>query len=53
MLESNQFIQTINSVTYRVENHPQAITDMEAIVKIDWEFDKYAIDEWLENNLKP
>jgi len=47
MLASNQFVKSTNSVTDKVEEHPPAIVDMEAIVAIHGEFDKYAIDEWL------
>jgi hypothetical protein len=49
MLESNQFVKSTNSVTDEVEEYPSAIVDMEAIVKINGEFDKYAIDEWLSS----
>lgn len=47
MLEANQFVKSTNSVTDEVEEYPPAIVDMEATVKINGEFDKYAIDEWL------
>lgn len=47
MLESNQFVKSTNSMIDEVEEFPPAIQDMEAVVKINGEFDKYAIDEWL------
>lgn len=52
MLESNQFIKSTNSVTDEVEEYPPAIVDMEEIVKINGEFDKRAIEDWLYENLK-
>ena len=51
MLEANQFVKTTNSITDKVEEHPPAIQDMEAIVAIHGEFDKYAIDDWLAKAL--
>ena len=51
MLEANQFVKTTNSITDKVEEHPPAIQDMEAIVAIHGEFDKYAIDDWLTQAL--
>ena len=52
MLENNQFVKSTNSVTDEVEEFPPAIQDMEAVVKINGEFDKHAIDNWLYENLK-
>jgi len=51
MLESNQFVKSTNSITNQVEEYPPAIQDMEAIVKINGEFDKYAIEEWLATKI--
>ena len=47
MLEATQFVKTTNSITDKVEEHPPAIQDMEAIIAIHGEFDKHAIDDWL------
>lgn len=52
MLENNQFVKSTNSITDEVEEFPPAIQDMEAIVKINGEFDKHAIEDWLYENLK-
>lgn len=46
MMESNQFVKSTNSITDEIQEYPPAIVDMEAIVSINGEFDKYAIDEW-------
>ena len=46
MLEANQFVKSTNSITDQVEEYPPAIQDMEATVRINGEFDKYAINEW-------
>lgn len=52
MLADNAFVKSTNSVTDEVEEYPPAITDMEAIVAIHGEFDKYAIEEWLDAEAK-
>jgi len=52
MLEATQFVKTANSITDKVEEHPPAIQDMEAIIAIHGEFDKYAIDDWLTQALQ-
>ena len=51
MLEANQFVKSTNSITDQVEEYPPAIQDMEATVRINGEFDKYAIDEWLSSSI--
>ena len=51
MLEANQFVKSTNSITDQVEEYPPAIQDMEATVRINGEFDKYAIDEWLTTSI--
>ena len=48
MLADNAFVKSINSITDEVKEYPPAITDMEAIVAIHGEFDKHAIEEWLD-----
>ena len=50
-MESMQFIKTTNSFTDEVEEFPPAIKDMEAIVDIRGEFDKYGIEDWLKQAL--
>ena len=52
MLEATQFVKTTNSITDKVEEHPPSIQDMEAIIAIHGEFDKYAIDDWLTQALQ-
>ena len=52
MLEATQFVKTTNSITDKVEEHPPAIQDMEAIIAIHGEFDKHAIDDWLTQSLQ-
>ena len=52
MLEATQFVKTTNNITDKVEEHPPAIQDMEAIIAIHGEFDKYAIDDWLTQALQ-
>ena len=51
MLEANQFVKSTNSITDQVEEYPPAIQVMEATVRINGEFDKYAIDEWLTTSI--
>ena len=51
MLESNQFVKSTNSITDQLEEYPPAIQDMEAVIAIHGEFDKYAIDEWLTETI--
>ena len=52
MLEANQFVKSTNSITDQVEEYQPAIQDMEATVRINGEFDKYAIDEWLTTSIQ-
>jgi broad-specificity NMP kinase len=52
MLDNSQFVKTTDSITGEVEVHPEAIVDMEATVRINGEFDKEAINDWLYEHLK-
>jgi len=52
MLENMQFVKSTDSITDEIKEFPPAITDMEAIVRINGEFDKYGIDDWLKENIK-
>ena len=47
MLENNRFVKSTDSITDREEILNGGVVDMEAIVKINGEFDKYAIDAFL------
>ena len=51
MMSDNQFIKSTNSITDEIVEYPPAITDMEAVVEINGEFDKYAIENWLEQEI--
>jgi hypothetical protein len=51
MLDDVAFVKSTNSVTGEVQEYPPAIVDMEATVKINGEFDKEAIDDWLRTAL--
>jgi len=52
MFEGMAFVKTTNSITGEVEENPTPLMDMESTIGISGEFDKIAIDEWLEENLK-
>lgn len=49
MLADNRFVNSVNSVTTREEKLVGGVEDMEAIVKINGEFDKYAIEEFISD----
>jgi len=51
MFDDNAFVKSTDSITDKVENFPLAITDMEAIVKINGKFDKEAIELWIKEKL--
>lgn len=50
MFDNNQFIKSTDSITDEVIEYPP-IEYMGEIVKINGEFDKTEIDNWLKNNL--
>ena len=47
IFEDNQFVKSTNSITDKVKEFPKAINDMEAIISINGEFDKYNIEDEL------
>ena len=51
MMDDNQFVKSTDSFTDEIVEYQPAITDMEAVVKINGEFDKYAIENWLEQEI--
>jgi hypothetical protein len=52
MLEDCRFIQSTDSITDEVIEIDGGIEDMEAVVRINGEFDKYDIEKFLTNALE-
>lgn len=52
MLDSNRFVKSTDSISGESKMEEGGIVDMEATVRINGEFDKHAIDDWLYENLK-
>jgi len=50
--EENRFIQSTDSVTDEIQEIDGYVTDMEAIIKLRGEFDKYAIEDFIESILE-
>ncbi len=51
IFNDHQFISSTDSITDEVENFPDAITDMEATIRINGEFDKDDLEEAIMNLL--
>lgn len=50
--EENRFIQSTDSVTDEIQEIDGYVTDMEAIIKIKGEFDKYGVESFVKSILE-
>jgi hypothetical protein len=52
MLDGSRFIKSQNSFNGEIEHHEGGVEDQEAVIKINGDFDKYEIDNFLTQYLK-